>query len=220
MLHDPQGSPGECSCDIAQAHGGWCQPHGVGHFAGLRFTSKQLGEVLDYHGHTVSIDKMKCAICRGMVQSGEYCEECHMGFVDGRGYFSRLCYQIAKGKPIDATVTSKPCCENAGAPKGAAGGWCDTCKKGVVGNRLYTSKADYLRTCEAVEIFKAAIAQSVKCETCAVAMVADARCPTCRINYQNGKPIGNEPQDTPKKSAPNRTPSSVSPPEANPPTDP
>ncbi len=201
MLHEPQGSADVCNCEAAPAHDGWCQPHSVGHFAGLSFTSKQLGEVLDFHGHSVSIDKTKCATCRSMIQSGGYCEECHMGFVDGKGYFSRLCYQIAKGKPLDPSAPAKPCCKkaaNANTPNPNTNGWCGSCKQGVVGNKIYSNKADFDRTAAAIRVFEAAIAKSADCETCAVAMIADARCPTCRITFQDGKPIAkNSPKTVP-----------------------
>ena len=188
LLHDPHGDVNVCNCDAAKVHGGWCQPHSAGYFAGLSFTSKQLADMLDYHGHSVSIDKTKCPTCRDMIRSDGYCDDCHMGFVDGKGYFSRLCYQIAKGKPIDPTAPRKPCCINAGNNASSGAGWCDTCKSGIFANRLYTDHADFKQTVQAVEVFHAAILKAPQCEGCAVAMVADARCPACKITYQNGKP--------------------------------
>lgn len=191
ILHDPHADPEACVCDANRIEGGWCEKCDVGYCAGLRFTSRKLAETIDFHGHQVVAERTACPECRKLIQAGGYCESCRMGFVQRRGYFSRVCYQLAKGKPIhlkrvenndgDSDVGRNNCCPEDG--------WCDKCKRGVAGNRLYTDKPDYELTVRSVAVLKRAIETSARCETCAEAMIADSRCSVCRITYKDGRPV-------------------------------
>lgn len=193
ILHDPHADPDVCICAANRFEGGWCEKCDVGFCAGLRFTSRKLGEVIDFHGHQVNADRTACPECRKLIKSGGFCESCKMGFVGGRGFFSRICYQLARGKPVDnlrengdksvndLDMGRKACCP--------ADGWCDTCERGVVGNRLYDDKQDYELTRRAVAVLELAIEASARCDSCAGAMIADSRCPICRMSYKDGKPV-------------------------------
>lgn len=183
IIHDPSGDGGGCVCDANRAGGGWCEHCGVGYYAGLEFNSKKLAQTLDTHGHTVVAEKTKCKACRELIATGGFCESCRMGFIGKKGYFSRVCFQIAKGEPVDRKALPT-CC--------TSGGWCDKCNRGIVGNRSYGNKRDFEAARRAVAILQAAIAKSEDCETCAASMIGDARCHLCRISYHDGKPVMEE----------------------------
>jgi len=194
ILHEPHADPDVCICDANRIEGGWCEKCDVGYCAGLRFTSRTLGEALDFHGHRVVAERTACPACRALIKSGGFCESCHMGFVGGRGYFSRICYQLAKSKPVgvknehhnaeEVATDRKECCPEDG--------WCDKCQRGVAGHRTYNNKRDYEATLRSIAVLKLAIETSARCESCAEAILSDSRCPICRVSYKDGKPVESE----------------------------
>lgn len=189
IAHDPHGShhsPDVCVCETVIATDGFCEKCHAAYYATLRITSKPLYETLDMHGHDVFADRTRCPACRSLIATGGFCDACHMGFLDGKGYFSRLCYQMAKGRLLDAASDRRPCCE-------AAGGWCDACHRGIVGNRVFDNRADYDAVRACFIVFQSAVAKSKECEWCAVAMIADGRCQHCKIEYAQGKPVASAP---------------------------
>jgi hypothetical protein len=139
--------------------------------------------MLDLHGHHVSAEKTKCARCREAMRAGGFCDTCHMGYVNGHGYFSRVCYHLAKGRVLARSAASrKACCP-------ANGDWCPTCKLGIVGNRAFDDERDVKDAQRYYDVLKSALKTAERCENCAMAMIADSRCPDCHVTYKDGKPV-------------------------------
>jgi hypothetical protein len=188
VLHDPVetgGDPHVCHCAKAETTDGWCAKCSVGYYAGQRVASEKLFKLLDRHGHHVSAETTRCAQCRAAMRSGAFCDDCHMGYVHGHGFFSRLCYHFAKGRlltDVPPDAARKACCP-------ANGDWCPTCHRGSVGNRLFDGERDFTDAGRYYEVFKSALQTLQRCENCAMAMIADSRCPDCRITYKDGKPV-------------------------------
>lgn len=183
--HEPQGPYGSaevCGCAEARAADGRCAKCDVGYFAAVRIESERLFDVIDSHGHEVFAERMRCTACRPLIASGGYCDECHMGYVDGKGYFGRLGYHMAKGRRADSSSARRPCC-----PAGNA--WCESCRCGWVGDRRFDDRSDFEPARAAMAVLLAAISTSATCEMCAMAMIGDSRCPACKVEYKDGKRI-------------------------------
>lgn len=178
----PFGSAEVCGCAEARAADGQCAKCGVGYFALVPVRSQTLYTTLDSHGHEVAAALTRCAECRELIADGGYCDACHMGYVNGKGYFAKLGYHVARGRMIDPAAVRPSCC----APED---GWCATCKRGIVGNREFDDSADFESARRYVTILKAAVSKAVECEDCAMAMVADSRCRLCKIEYKDGMPV-------------------------------
>lgn len=184
-LHDPTdvGDPNVCRCVTVKAADGWCPKCRVGYYAAQRIESASVFQALDLHGHEVDAEKTHCQICRNAIREGGFCDVCHMGYINGRGYFSRVCYHLAKGRNVSPASSRKSCCP-------PAGGWCATCKQGVVGNRTFDHERDFGQAQRYYEVLISSLREAGRCEHCAMAMIADSRCHLCRIEYKDGKPIG------------------------------
>ena len=186
-------SPSECTCKTAAVHSGWCGKCEVGYAASVPITSRTLFESLDLHGHDLDVMAVECPSCRDAVKSEGYCESHRIGFVGGHAYASRLTYAFAKGTPKDvATIKCEICRANARLYRknpAEATGWCKTCGVGMVGNIAFKSKADFERATEAFKRLLVAVRTAERCELCAAAIVYDTRCPTCRIQYRDGKAV-------------------------------
>lgn len=186
VAHEPHiaaGDPDHCRCAAALAADGRCQKCRVGYFASVRIESEKLYEVLDPHGHQVSAALTRCAACRELISRGGYCTACNMGYVNGRGYFGRVSYHVARGRVIDPASVRRPC------PK-ADGGWCAICRLGIVGNRAFGDQADLEQARRYLAVLESAVAKAAQCEDCAMALIADSRCHRCAIEYREGKPVG------------------------------
>ncbi|HEY3242578.1 MAG TPA: hypothetical protein VGM03_04425 [Phycisphaerae bacterium] len=183
-FHDPleAGDPSVCRCETVRAGDGWCAKCRVGYYAGLRIESAELFGVLDLHGHQVSAEKTRCARCRELIGSGGYCDTCHMGFVNGRGFFSRVCYHLAQGRILTPGETRKPCCPHNND-------WCPICNTGIVANRVFDDQRDFEDARRYYEVLRSAVHEAARCESCAMAMICDSRCPVCHIVYKDGKPV-------------------------------
>ena len=185
----------ECACQEARLHGGWCSKCSVGYVAAVRIESADLFEVLDAHGHQIDPQRMECPSCQKALKSDGFCERCRMGFVKQQAYLSRLTYHIALGQEIAAAdVACKTCKDFVGKT-----GWCDKCRRGWIGFVSTDRKQDYDQATRAYAVLLAAVKMLPKCDTCAVAMVTGARCPSCNIAYKDGKPAR---QPDRSKSAP------------------
>ena len=185
----------DCTCKAARLNGGWCSECNVGYVAAVGIESADLFEALDAHGHEIDPQRIECSSCQKALRSDGFCERCRMGFVKKQAYLSRLTYHLALGKQTAAeNITCKTCTDLAGKT-----GWCDKCRIGWIGFVSTDRKKDYAKAARAYAIVVAAVKMLQKCDTCAVAMVTGARCPSCNLFYKDGKPT--EPPDR-KKSHP------------------
>ncbi len=199
-LHEPvdtTADPAICRCAAAEAADGWCAKCKVGYYATQRIPSAKMFTMLDLRGHEVDAAKTTCTECRGAIQAGGFCDACKMGYVDGRGYFARVCYHLAKGRMLDAAPARAPCCP-------VDGGWCDTCKRGTVGNREFRDQRDLTDARRFVDVLKSAVRALRRCESCAMAMVADAHCLVCRVAYKDGEPVAQPAERKPAAGEPQR----------------
>lgn len=99
-----------------------------------------------------------------------------------KAYLSRLTYLIAKGvtKEVEK-ITCRKCLEHS-----TRHGWCDGCNVGMVGNVAFASRTEFDQACKAYDVLCEAVRTSKRCLTCAVVMMLDGQCPTCKITYKNG----------------------------------
>jgi hypothetical protein len=163
----------------------------VGYVAGRRIESAMLFETLDPHGHDLDIAGMACPSCRTAADSGGYCENCRIGFVNRMAFFTRLTYGLAQGRVMDrAALSCAVCRSNAEHP-----GWCDACACGMVGNVALTDRPTFDRTAAEYCVLLAAIDKTTTCEVCAGAMVVHRTCRRCRISYE--RPVNNSPGEPP-----------------------
>ncbi len=175
-----------CTCSEAERTNGWCRRHGIGYVAAVPIRSARLYDVLDAHGHAVDLSTFECESCKRAIATGGFCEEDRVGFVGKLAYFSRLTYELARGERTDPGSLSCPVCTRHDAE---GPGWCETCKRGMVGHVAIRDKQAYEAAARAVAILRAAVEASERCEHCAVAIVTDTKCPYCRITYKDGKPV-------------------------------
>jgi len=184
LLAEAMTSPvfADCTCAENKLKGGWCTECKVGHIASVRIESEALFEFLDAHGHHINPATIRCKSCVAAIKSDGFCDRCGMGYVDELAYLSVLTYSVAKGKPLDpAKIECRKCAHHA-----KRFGWCESCKVGMIGNVAIRDKHDYERAAKAMQKLLIANETAKRCETCAIAIVADATCPKCKITYKNG----------------------------------
>ena len=174
-----------CTCEADKVKSGWCRKCKVGHVAAVAIKSEVLFEALDAHGHHIDTDSMKCESCRKALASDGFCERCNWGFVDQQLYYSKLTYSLAKGKPkVFSSIKCARCRKNTLKP-----GWCDSCRVGMVGNVAFEDKKMFEQASKEHRKLLAAVEIARRCEICAVALFSDAKCPTCKKTYKDGKEI-------------------------------
>ncbi len=180
---------GPCTCEMARVSGGWCPACKVGHLAGVQVRSRMLFEVLDAHGHEIQISALRCETCRKSAAEDGYCESCRIGFIGKKAFFTRLTYELAKGRPVQVT---DPTCESC-RKKDVRTWWCDRCQKGRIGNVTIrtqsgfdAAKVEFDRLLEAIDML-------AKCESCAVAYFARSYCATCRKSYESPRSVEKPP---------------------------
>jgi hypothetical protein len=156
--------------------GGWCDVHEVGFLGGMEVRSHALLEVLDPHGHDVDPASFHCPACQWAIEHDGFCEEDRVGFIDGKAYFSRLSHDLASAERVEPS--------SAGAQ-----GWCEACKRGIVGDRAFGEREVYDRVVHALAIVHRADEAARRCVYCAVAMVSGTECAMCRIAYRDGEPV-------------------------------
>jgi len=177
-------SPG-CTCELARARNGWCESCGRGYVAGCEIRSRVLFDGLDAHGHELQRASMACETCKALMDSGGFCESCRFGWVDGKAYMSRLTYHLARGRTRDlARVRCATCLTLAGGV-----GWCEACGGGWTGNVYFESRSEHAASAAEFERLRAAIDASKRCETCALVLLVDGKCPYCGITYADGKAL-------------------------------
>lgn len=197
-LHDQprrhSGPSTTCVCEAARREGGWCGVCNVGHLASLKIPSAAVFDFLDAHGHQVDAKTLKCPTCRSAHRGHGYCEHCGIGWADGLAYMSRLTYGIARGRRVDPQrLECQPCRSRARSSgtedSGEPYGWCDACERGWVGNVAIADRGEYEHMREAVKRLLRALEALKRCESCAVAMLADIKCRQCGISYKDGQPV-------------------------------
>lgn len=180
-LHPPQAyDPTVCRCAEARVQDGWCGKCKVGYFANVPIHSSMFFEMLDLHGHEIDPQKTRCPTCRAALKTGGFCEDCRMGYIDGRGYFSHLCYAFAKGTKLDASTRDLE-------GRTVRRGWCKYHQRGRVANRIFTRYDEYLDAQKWFAILNDAVAKIDECETCAEAMIANGQCFRCGLWYMDGQ---------------------------------
>jgi hypothetical protein len=179
---DPQ-SP--CVCAEAKQTDRWCWRCNVGYVAGQRIESSALFEGVDPHGHELDNECLQLQPCREAIRTDAYCEAVGIGFVAGKAYFTRLTYGLARGQSLDASAVECATCQSHIAHPG----WCKACARGIIGYRSFTdpqlfeyTSREYCRLLEAIQ-------RVSTCQTCALAMLAHAFCPVCRVSYESDSPV-------------------------------
>ena len=179
-------TPGRCSCAQALENGGWCDVHEIGFIGSVEVDSRLLFDALDAHGHTVDPATFDCPSCREAIATAGFCATHRIGFFEGKAYFSRLSYSLARGRRLVPAAVECPTCRR----HMAARGWCATCGVGMVGNVAIHDRRDFDEVDRALSIVESANRVAARCEHCAMAMVTDTQCPVCGIRYEGGKEAG------------------------------
>lgn len=182
------GSPawaGDCKgcSEVAKKGEGFHCGHGK--IFGVELTSEKLYRALV--GMKVEVEKMKCEGCKTAAKTGGTCKHCNVGLAQGKAYHSLIAHRVASGKPITAEHAAK-----CGGCKIAfkSNGRCSACDVGFVAGRMFSDKEVYTRAVSAYKTIVKAIGKAAKCEACAVAMVTDGKCPTCKVSFKDGKKEG------------------------------
>ncbi len=178
-LHPGSDPQAPCTCTTDRFYNGWCWHCNVGYIAGHQIRSPMLFETLDPHGHELDRDTLE-RICPDALRRDQWCEASAMGFVRGKTYFTRLTYGLAMGTPTDVPGLA---CEVCRAHGDDTPGWCESCRRGIVGNILLSDRALFDQTAQEYRNLFLAIEREPACQTCAQAMVAHTWCPKCKISY-------------------------------------
>lgn len=155
---------------------------GSSYFDGMKIKSAKLHKALS--GKTVKASYVKCDGCKKALKSDG---ECCQSFAGGKSYASKVAYTLAKGEAVD---TSKIKCEGCQKAAKKDSGWCEGCKVGLVGNKLYKNEKDFKAATKARMVLAKAIKVSASCEDCAVALVTDGTCDSCKVSFKDGKKTG------------------------------
>ena len=176
---------GECKgCDrIAETGEGFCC--GKGKIFGVELTSRKLFDSLG--GKKFEADKIKCPGCKLAAEKSGTCDDCKVAAAHGKFYHSMVAHALAKGKPYTAEKAAH-CSECKSAYED--NGFCTGCSVGFVAGRMFKGRESYDTASEAHKTIVTAINASKKCEACAVAMVNDGTCETCKIEFKDGKKVG------------------------------
>lgn len=178
--------PGEqCTCAVNREVGGWCDVCHVGYVAAVRIDSKPFFEALDAHGHSIRPASIRCAGCRKALKQDGFCHKCHVGFVDGEAYFSKLTYLLARGIVTpSASIDCPQCRMHLKHP-----GWCDKCQRGMVGFAAYRDKQLFAQAARARAVLRESIEMIPECLSCAIAKAVDRKCRKCGKSFENGEVV-------------------------------
>ena len=185
------GPPGDladrrCTCEKAVTTNGWCDLHETGYVGGVRVRSKMLYETLDAHGHTLDLSTFTCPECRKAIETDGFCTQHRNGFIAKQTYFSRLTYELGRGRVADPKTIACPVCRRNARRRG----WCAKHHVGMAGPFAIADREAWQRAVQALEILEIANAAAERCEGCALAIVTDTFCPTHRIRYRDGRAAG------------------------------
>lgn len=171
----------DCICDHAKVYHAWCSDCKVGYFDGVKVSSKKLFEVLD--GKYTSSYGMECESCKKAFDEDSYCDKCKVGYYVYKAYKSKQGYLLSRGKSTDLKAIKCETCKK----NGEASGWCKECNVGMVGCCSFKDKEAYEQGVKARVIVSAAA--GVECEGCAIAMVTDGTCESCKVSFKDGKKV-------------------------------
>lgn len=173
---------GDCKgCDkVARDGEGFCCGKGIAY--GVKLTSKKLHTALV--GSKYDGNEIKCPGCKHAIETNGKCEHCKLAVANGRFFHSPVAHTLAKGKLVSAKEASS--CK--GSKEGhAENGFCEGCGVGFVAGRMFKGEEDYKAALAAHKILAKAALASAKCEDCAVAMVTDGTCESCKVKFKHGK---------------------------------
>jgi hypothetical protein len=68
-------------------------------------------------------------------------------------------------------------------------GWCTTCDSGWAGSVRFLDRDAHAAAVRELARLHAASAAASRCETCALVILVDGRCPYCKIRYALGEPV-------------------------------
>lgn len=179
----PTSSTSACSCASARRSNGWCAACGRGYVAALEIRSQVLFDGLDAHGHQLDAAVMTCAACKRLMRSGGFCESCRFGWVGGLAYMSRLTYALAKGRVLAPGEARCELCRDLAGDMW----WCAGCGTGWTGNVTFADRIEYESAVREFALLRSAIATSTRCEMCALVLLVDGTCPSCKISYEAGR---------------------------------
>lgn len=172
----------DCKCKLAKAENGWCGDCNVGYVAGVKIPSKKLYDAVA--GKPIAdASKIKCQSCRVAFEKDGACSHCGVAFADNKKYKSAVGQRLAAGKARNPAAMKCSQCRVAAKDHG----WCDHCQAGQVGHFRFKDKKAYDQAVEARKRLREAVKLAKKCETCAVAMVTDGTCATCKVTFKDGK---------------------------------
>ncbi|NOT01368.1 MAG: hypothetical protein HOP29_12150 [Phycisphaerales bacterium] len=193
QLGMPRDEPGPkmCLCPEAVQRHVWCEVHNVGLLAGVKITSPLLFEVLDAHGHQADPNFIPCAACRKHYDTGGFCPDCRIGYVNHLAYMSPLTYHLALGKHTDPAILDCAACR----ANASSYGWCDRCRRGMAGNVAYTDNAEFNIAIVEFKRLLVAIEKMPTCDGCSVAIMCDGQCWYCKKQYRDTR-------DVPKEATP------------------
>jgi hypothetical protein len=166
-------------CDkVAKKGEGFCCGKGIAY--GVELSSEKLQAALSGK----HVNATNCAGCKAAAKGNGRCAHCNVGVANSKVYRSSVSYRLAKGTRVTAkAAASCSGCKTAHKSNGR----CTDCKVGFVGGRKFTDLDDYQAALTAHKTLRVAAKQAEKCEACAVAMVTDGKCESCKIKFKDGK---------------------------------
>ncbi len=178
---------GSCKgCDkIAKGGDGFCCDKGKAF--GVELTSQKLYDALaGTKVDAAMAEKCPCPECRKAIKTNGKCDRCRL--VAGKMYKSPVSYALAKGTPMSAELVAacpKRCDQCKTAFKGD--GRCEKCGVGFVAERMYTGEKDHTAALAAYKTLQKSAKVAAKCADCAVAIVTDGPCNSCKVSFKDGK---------------------------------
>lgn len=172
------GCPG-CEKVVKKGEGFHC---GKGKVFGVRLTSEKLYKALE--GHKADSEKIQCPGCKKAFKTDGKCEHCKLAAANGQMYRSWVSHTLAKGTPIEAKKAAV-CggCKTAHKENGR----CEHCNVGFVAGRMFKDTEVYKHALVAFKTLNKATQTAEKCDVCAVAMVTNASCDKCKVEFKDGK---------------------------------
>jgi hypothetical protein len=180
-------SPAKAGCPgceaVAKKGEGFCCGHGI--VFGLQLGSEELYKTLS--GKEIDVNRIECPGCKSAHETNGQCSHCKVGMAGGKMYRSSAAHVLAKGSPVsEAAACQCKGCKTARAENG----FCDKCGAGYIAGRFYRGKESYDAALAAHQTLANAIELAKKCVGCAVALVTDGTCPSCKVTYKDGKKTG------------------------------
>ena len=175
------GCPG---CDkVAKQGEGFCC--GKGEIYGVQLTSEKLYKAVA--GKEVDASSFKCAGCKTAHKESGTCSHCKVAMANGKMYRSPVSHILAKGTPTAAEkVGACSSCTTAHKDDG----FCTACGVGFVSGRAFEGKESYDAALAAHTTLAKSAKIAKKCTECAVAMVTDGTCDSCKVSFKGGKKTG------------------------------